>query len=477
MIRFARAAACAAALSALGACASGPKTLTPAGPAPEPTTGVFVPPAPATLGPKPQGGGMLFPPMVAPSAPTSHPPQVAAIPPVPPPVPAPAPGAPRPGLPPGAYVPQSMQFPPQPPAGPQFFAGAQSLRAQPVHFAGLQGWAEDDHAAALNALAEVCAKVSSREPAAALGGPKTDGAPVAGYAGDWAQICGAWPRNPGDRAAARAFFEHWFQPVRFEAAPNDEALFTGYYEPELRGSLTPVGNFQFPLYRRPDDLIDGVAYHARQTIDAGALKGRGLELVFVDDPVDLFFLHIQGSGRVKLQDGRVMRFGYAGKNGHAYKSIGRVLADRGEMKLGETSADGIKAWARANPQKMWELFAQNPSYVFFTPKDDLSPHQGPVGSFGTPLPTMRAIAVDQSVYGLGLPIWIETDSPAGPLRRLMIALDTGGAIKGAQRADIFFGSGEEPGRLAGSTKDYGRMTALIPKASLNRIMTAQVPRI
>ncbi len=467
MISIARAVACATALSVLAGCASGSKNL-----AATPTP-LNPPPSAASLTPPPPGGGTLFPPMVAPTPA----PQPQAHAPLPTQPVAPAPVATRPGPPPGAYVPQAMQFPPQPAAGPQFVLEG-AARAQPVHFAGLQGWAEDDHAAALNALAPVCQKFSGREVSASIGGPKAaDGAPVGGYAGDWAQICAAWPRDPRNRAEARAFFEHWFQPVRIEASAGDEALFTGYYEPELRGSLTPVGNYQFPLYRKPDDLIDGVPYHSRAQIDAGALKGRGLELVFVDDPVDLFFLHIQGSGRVRLPDGKVMRVGYAGKNGHGYKSIGRVLADRGEMTLGETSADGIKAWARNNPQKMWGLFAENPSYVFFTPKESLSPHEGPVGSFGTPLPSLRAVAVDPKFYALGLPIWIETESPAGALRRLVLALDTGGAIKGAQRADIFFGSGDEPGRLAGSTKDYGRMTALIPKLSVQRIWQGAVPRI
>ncbi|WP_018631468.1 murein transglycosylase A [Neomegalonema perideroedes] len=471
MIRFARAVACATALSALSACASGPKTPLAVAPTPlAPAASPISPPPPQAAGPvltPMPGGGALLPPMVAQA-------------PRPPAAPGPAGPQPpaAPGLPPGAYTPQAMQFPPQPVAGPEFVLEGAAGRAQPVQFAGLQGWAEDDHAAALNALAAVCQKLSGREVSASIGGPKAaDGAPIGGYAGDWVQICGAWPRDPRNRAEARAFFEHWFQPVRIEAKAADEALFTGYYEPELRGSLTPVGPYQFPLYRKPDDLIDGVAYHNRAQIDAGALKGRGLELVFVDDPVDLFFLHIQGSGRVRLPDGNVMRVGYAGKNGHSYKSIGRVLADRGEMTLGETSADGIKAWARRNPQKMWGLFAENPSYVFFTPKESLSPNEGPVGSFGTPLPALRSVAVDQKFYALGLPIWIETDSPAGALRRLVVALDTGGAIKGAQRADIFFGSGDEPGRLAGSTKDYGRMTALLPKLSVQRIWQGAVPRI
>lgn len=469
MIRIARAVACATALCALGACASAPKTITAAPSAP--------PPAPAASERPSPNGGMLFPPLVAPQIAAQVPP-TASIPRPSAQQPAPLRPATPPGLPPGAYVPQAMQFPPQPAAGPEFILEGRAARAQPVHFAGLQGWAEDDHAAALRELASVCEAFSGRQISASVGGPKAlDGAPIAGYAGDWAQICGAWPRNPQDRAAARAFFEQWFQPVRVEVKPGDEALFTGYYEPELRGSMAPTGPYQFPLYRKPDDLIDGSPYLSRAQIDAGGLKGRGLELVFVDDPVDLFFLHIQGSGRVRLPDGNVLRVGYAGKNGHGYKSIGRVLADRGEMQLGETSAEGIKAWARRNPQKMWELFAQNPSYVFFTPKESLSPHQGPVGSFGTPLPTLRSVAVDPKFYGLGLPIWVETDTPAGPLRRLMIALDTGGAIKGAQRADIFFGSGDEPGRLAGSTKDYGRMTALIPKLSAQRIWQGAVPRM
>jgi membrane-bound lytic murein transglycosylase A len=196
-------------------------------------------------------------------------------------------------------------------------------------------------------------------------------------------------------------------------------------------------------------------------------KGGG----WLDDPVESFFLHIQGSGRVRLPDGSVARVGYAGKNNRAYKAIGKTLVEWGEMELGQVSLGSIKAWIAANPARRDELLGTNPSYVFFTERTELAadPSLGPIGSFGQPLPAQRAIAIDPRYYPLGIPMWVDFDSPAGPVRRLTLALDTGGAIKGSRRADYFFGSGDAAGRTAGATRQRGRLIALTPRTAFERV--------
>ena len=269
---------------------------------------------------------------------------------------------------------------------------------------------------------------------------------------------------------ATGFFEDHFLPVALGGAEDGTALFTAYYEPELKGSRVRGGPYRFPLYARPDELENGVPYLDRAAIDRGALAGRGLELFWLDDPVDSFFLHVQGSGRIRLPDGSVARVGYAGKNSRPYKAIGRTLVDWGEMPLEGVSKDRIERWVAANPGRRDELFATNPSYVFFTERTELDdPALGPIGSFGQSLPAQRAIAVDTRYYALGIPVWVDFDSPVGPIQRLVLALDTGGAIKGARRADYFFGSGAAAGQAAGSTRARGSLIALTPRAAYERV--------
>jgi membrane-bound lytic murein transglycosylase A len=309
--------------------------------------------------------------------------------------------------------------------------------AQVLEYEQLSGWYDDDHAAALVAFKATCDLIDHP---------------------DWSPICALAADVPEDDASARAFFELFFKPVQIGEPP---ALFTGYFEPELAGSLTRTARFRWPIYRKPPEVQDGVQWHPRSVIDGGILSGRGLELAWLDDPVDVFFLHIQGSGRIRLSDGSVIRVGYGGRNGHAYRSIGHEMVRRGIYTADKVSAQVISNWVRRNPAAGQDLMNHNPSYVFFRKLQDLPADKGPIGAMGRSITTLRSVAVDPDYTPLGAPVWIEKAGNA-PLRRLMIAQDTGGAIKGAQRADIFFGTGEQAGDDAGTVKDGGRMVLLMP---------------
>lgn len=308
--------------------------------------------------------------------------------------------------------------------------------AQVLDFDALDGWAEDDHQAALAVFRNTCGALSD---------------PV------WTPVCKLAADAASTRTAARQFFELLFRPVIVGDPP---ALFTGYYEPELQGSLTRTPRFAYPLYRNPPELTEGQVFHARDAIESGALRGRGLELVWLDDPVEVYFLQVQGSGRIVLPDRRVLRLGYAGKNGHPYRSIGQELIRRG-ASMADVSAQDIKAWVRANPGPGRELLNSNPSYVFFRKLEELPADSGPIGAMGRSITGLRSVAIDPAFVPLGAPVWIEKEG-SQPLRRLMIAQDTGGAIKGAQRADIFYGTGFLAGDAAGKIKDGGRLIQLLP---------------
>ncbi|MFN3824939.1 MAG: murein transglycosylase A [Pseudorhodobacter sp.] len=311
-------------------------------------------------------------------------------------------------------------------------------RAQMLEFEALEGWAEDDHRAALSVFLDTCDLL--QDP-------------------DWRPVCRFAPQAMTSREAARSFFELLFRPVVIGDPP---ALFTGYYEPELPGSLTRTPRFLYPIHARPPEVRDGVQWLSRAEIQrSGALRGRRLEIAWLDDPVEAFFLQIQGSGRIRLPDGRVLRVGYGGRNGHAYRSVGQEMVRLGIATRDQVSAQGIKAWVRANGAAGQQLLHHNPSYVFFRRLPDLPANKGPIGAMGRSITTMRSVAVDPAFVTLGAPVWVEKEG-RGPIRRLMIAQDTGGAIKGAQRADIFFGTGNDAGLAAGMLKDGGRMVVLLP---------------
>ncbi len=305
----------------------------------------------------------------------------------------------------------------------------------------------------------------------------------------WREICAAAEsiKDP-DRDTARRFFELNFTPFQLiNVDGSDEGLITGYYEPLLKGSRKASGRYRFPVFGVPDDLLmidltevhpeltgmrlrgrlDGqrvVPYYDRAQIEQGRGAFAGKELVWVDDAIELFFLQIQGSGRIALDTGETIRVGYADQNGHPYRSIGRLLVERGELPLEQASMQGIKAWARQHPEKLAELLNHNASYVFFRELPSGLP--GPLGTLGVPLTARRSVAVDARFVPLGAPVYIATTWPLSsrPLYRLMLAQDTGGAIRGAVRADFFWGFGEEAAREAGRMRQSLRMWVLLPNA-------------
>lgn len=309
--------------------------------------------------------------------------------------------------------------------------------AQMLDFETLDGWPEDNHRAALTAFLETCDQLD---------------------APDWQPICRLAADAGTSDASAKAFFELMFKPVLIG---NPPALFTGYYEPELDGSPIRTPRFAYPIYARPPELQDGQVYHDRASIESGALRGRGLEIAWLDDPVEAFFLQIQGSGRIRMTDGRVIRVGYAGRNGHAYRSVGKEMIARGMRTPDQVSAQDIRHYVRGNPTAGSALLNTNPSYVFFRKIGDLPADKGPIGAMGRSITAMRSVAIDPSFTPLGVPVWIEKTGDT-PIRSLMVAQDTGGAIKGAQRADIFYGTGAAAGDAAGTIKDGGRMILLLP---------------
>lgn len=309
--------------------------------------------------------------------------------------------------------------------------------AEMLEFDALDGWYDDNHTEALVAFLRTCDLIKDA---------------------DWGPICAVAADVPQDDASARSFFELFFKPVVVGRPP---ALFTGYFEPELDGSPVRSGRYQYPIYRRPPELREGMVYHSRQAIESGALAGRGLELAWLDDPVDVYFLQVQGSGRIRMTDGTVIRVGYAGANGHAYRSVGQEMIRRGTHTMDQVSAPEIANYVRSNPGSGKELLYTNPSYVFFRKIATLQPKDGPIGAMGRSITALRSVAIDPKFTRLGAPVWIEKDGRA-PIRRLMVAQDTGGAIKGMQRADIFYGTGAGAGAAAGTVKDPGRMVMLVP---------------
>lgn len=305
---------------------------------------------------------------------------------------------------------------------------------------------------------------------------------------DWQAVCSrAGALAQTDNTSLRAFFEAAFTPYQvFNPDGSSQGLITGYYEPKLTGSRVKTARFSYPLYAEPDDLLtidltelypqfkglrlrgrlEGrrvVPYFNRAEIDGGRAQAR--VLFWVENAVELFFLQIQGSGRIELPDGSLVKVGYADQNGHPYISIGKKLIEMGELKAEQASMQGIKAWAEHNPEKLVALLEQNPSYVFFRElPEGLS---APLGALGVPLTDEYSIAIDPRTIPLGAPVFLSTTYPnqAAPLNRLMLAQDTGGAIRGAVRADFFWGFGDQAGAQAGRMKQRGQLWVLFPKGA------------
>jgi membrane-bound lytic murein transglycosylase A len=304
----------------------------------------------------------------------------------------------------------------------------------------------------------------------------------------WLSICAAAEHvDVGDTVAQRTFYETWFTPYQvLNPDGSDHGLITGYYEPLLKGSRSMSERFRYPIYGAPEDMLEVdlsevypqlkglrvrgrlqgkkvVPYFNRAEIDAGVSLLQGRELFWVENAVELFFLQIQGSGRIELEDGRRVKIGYADQNGQPYVSIGKKLIDMGELKPEEASMQSIKRWADKNPERLFALLGQNPSYVFFRELPDTL--SAPLGALGVPLTNEYSLAIDPHTIPLGVPVFLSTTLPnsAEPLNRLMYAQDTGGAIRGAVRADFFWGFGDMAAIQAGRMKQSGRLWVLFPK--------------
>lgn len=354
--------------------------------------------------------------------------------------------------------------------------GPAKLTLEVASFSDLPGWGNDDLRQFVEAYAKSCARIlksSSEKSFGAL-------AEAGNYAA-WQGVClDMKALDTSDNAAIKAFIERHFRPYSVRGNGDPEGLFTGYYEASLRGSLTKSPVYNIPLYTRPDDLVmvdlgefreelkgqriagrvkDGnlKPYEARAQIVAGQWPHNDKVLVWVDDPVDAFFVQIQGSGVIELAEGGTMRIGYAGQNGHIYTAIGRELIARGELEKDNVSMQTIREWLAAHPDQADEIMNTNKSYVFFKPLEG----EGPLGGENVALTPGRSLAVDRSLLAYGLPLWVDIESPA--IRRLMVAQDTGGAIRGPVRGDVFWGFGTQAEAMAGPMKSKGRYWVLLPR--------------
>lgn len=331
----------------------------------------------------------------------------------------------------------------------------------PVSFSDLPGWSDDSPSQALPALRRSCDRLTRLQPSQPVG---QDGR--GGMVADWMGPCGALRSvSENDDQATRSWLQTWFQPYRAAAGSKTEGLFTGYYEAELHGSRRPSARYHVPLYSRPkglpaDPASVGKTYFSRSEIEAGALRGKVAELLWVDDEVDAHILQIQGSGRIQMEDGSVIRVGYDGNNGHKFVGLGKILLDRGKIAPGNSSMQMIRSWLKTHPDEAPALMAQNPRYVFFR----LIQGDGPIGAQGVALTPGRSMAVDNRFIPLGAPLWLDSSDPDGlPLRRLMVAQDSGAAIKGAVRGDFFWGPGEAALEKAGRMRSRGWYYLLLPR--------------
>jgi len=338
----------------------------------------------------------------------------------------------------------------------------------PVEWDQVDGWLLDRPAAALEAFQKSCRAIGKRA--------------------QWQHVCSeAMVISPVGHLVARDYFERFFQPyqVRNEDGSSD-GMITGYYGPELLGSRIPTEEYKYPLYSQPESMLiidldevypelskyrlrgriignRVVPFFEREEIDNGDNPLAGQEIFWVKDPVDLFFLHIQGSGRIRLPDGELVMVNYANQNGHPYRSIGKLLLERKAMTRDQMSMQNIRRWVEQNPEDGKQLLAENPSYVFF--RELSSEFKSPPGALGVPLTALRSLAVDPHTIPLGAPVFLSTTFPGTehPLQQLMVAQDTGGAIKGQVRADFFWGMGHDAGEIAGRMKQDGQLWVLLPK--------------
>jgi membrane-bound lytic murein transglycosylase A len=364
---------------------------------------------------------------------------------------------------------------------------------EPLRWNEIAGWSDDDHAASFETFRTSCRAILARKKPAREG--HWIDVALAGICREALALGGA------NAAKAREFFEIRFRPFRLARLGESEGFLTGYYEPIVEGSRVPTQDFKVPMYRRPQDMIvlgrhrpgasrilsnrgpvwrragkQLVPYFDRAEIDNGALDGKGLEICWLKDPIDAFFIHIQGSARVRLEDGTLLRLNYAAHNGQPYTPVGAILIQDGEVERADMSMERIRQWMRANPDKAQELRQKNRSFIFFRVAG-LADHEEAIGAQGVPLTAWRSIAVDRRLHAYGTPLWIDAELPlrdersTDAFRRLMIAQDTGSAIVGPARGDLYLGAGDEAGRVAGRIKHPARVVMLVPRG----VDPAQVP--
>jgi membrane-bound lytic murein transglycosylase A len=346
---------------------------------------------------------------------------------------------------------------------------------EPSEFAKLDRWPADDHAAAFKTFRKSCDAILKRRKK------------MSPFAQDLQNVCAIAAKIPlpAGKETARKFFEENFRPVRISKLGEHDGLLTGYYEPIVDGRRTKQGEYIYPIYKTPPDLRARVkqsirslrhrigrkvaGYFDRGAIERGALAGRGLEICWLKDPIESFFIHVQGSARVRLEDGKMLRLNFDAHNGYPYVSIGKVLIERGIVPRELMSMDAIRTYFAEDPDEAQEIMNQNRSYVFFREISELAGDIEPPGAQGVNLTVLRSIAVDKNLHVYGTPFWIEAelplDSPKSEtkFRRLMIAQDTGGAIVGPARADLYFGAGVHAGTVAGRFKNQGVFYMLVPK--------------
>ncbi len=330
-------------------------------------------------------------------------------------------------------------------------------------FEDLAGFGEDDHLAAFRVFLNSCRALAEKEKPLRKG--------VAASPALLSIARKALHEEIRDTRQARRFFETHFRPARIAAKTAAAGFFTGYYEPIVDGSLTPSREFGAPVLTRPDNLESMTPFFDRAAIEAGAIDRHAAPLVWLRDKVEVFLIQVQGSARVRLTDGSTARLVYAGRNGQPYTSIGQILIESGEIAEADMSLAALKQWIRAHGQNPGDagfaLMQLNKSYVFFSLEKDDDPASGPIGGQGIRLTALRSIAVDRSLWPYGLPFWINAGLPwqsssPSPFRRLMIAQDTGSAIVGPARVDIFFGSGDDAGTRAGDIRHMGEIVAFLP---------------
>lgn len=361
---------------------------------------------------------------------------------------------------------------------------------QPTGFEHLNGWSTDDHASAMDAFIQSARRMVFKPyKTRALGVSSSALANIAKK---------AVAQAPFDQETARNFFEDCFDPFEIVRPGNNNdgygGFVTAYYEPEVPASSFKTTEFSAPLYGRPDDLVDITddnrpsgfnpnihyaklvekfsvtnlqEYPDRQAIEAGCLAGKGLEIAWVKDKVEALFIHIQGSARLCFGDGSFARIGFAAKTGHAYTPVGKILLQRGELTKEQCGMQAIRDWFAKNPDQVDTVINKNRSFIFFKQYPAAGENEGPVGAAKVSLTSHRSLAVDRRLHTFGSPVWIETAEPLpgtkAPFAKLMVAQDTGSAIVGPARGDLFLGSGKEAGKIAGNVRHVARFVVLVPK--------------